>query len=144
MQDENQSTKHGGAKLPVRNADWFRQVAQRINDDVEMGLVGRYLDATVSFTFGSQRHDLVMQQGRVVDVRHGKKIDWRADFGFRAPDEVWDRFFARPAPPLYNSVFAMTMRVPDFHLEGDTMVFAQNARSMTRLLDLMQMEGQPQ
>jgi len=129
---------------PVRDARWFEQVARKVNGDTEMGLVGRHLNATVSFTFGEQRHDLVLQQGKVVDVRHGRKLDWRADFGFRAPEEVWARFFARPAPPLYNSVFAMAMRVPDFQLEGDTMVLAQNARSMTRLLELMQAEGQPQ
>jgi hypothetical protein len=129
---------------PARDERWFEQLAQRVNADTEMALVGRHLDATVSFTFGSHRHDLVLERGKVAQVRHGKGLDRRVDFGFRAPEEVWAKFFARPAPPLYNSVFAMAMRVPDFHLEGDTLVWAQNARSLTRLLEIMQLEGQPQ
>lgn len=142
MQSSESLSNAGG--LPPRDAAWFRQVAQRINDDPEMDLVGQHLNATVAFAFGAQRHHLVLQHGKVVDVRHGKKLDWRVDFGFRAPDAVWDKFFSRPAPPLYNSVFAMAMRVDEFEMEGDTLLFAQNARSMTRLLELMQIQGQPQ
>src|SRR6185369_4273866 len=124
-----------------KNASWFEQLLSEVNSDPEMDLKGGNLTATVSFTFGSDRHDLVFQRGKVVDLRHGKKIDWRCDFGFRASDETWDKFFADPPPPLYNSVFAMIMRVPDFQLEGDSMVLAQNARAVTRLLDIMQEQG---
>jgi hypothetical protein len=121
-----------------RDARWMQEVARRVNDDPEMNLIGGRLDATISFTFGTDRHDLVLREGKVAELRQGKKIDWRSDFGFRAPDEVWDRFFASPPPPLYNSVFAMIMRVPQFQLEGDTLVLAQNARAVTRLLSVMQ------
>jgi hypothetical protein len=124
-----------------RDAEWLQDVARRVNDDPEMAIIGGQFDATISFTFGSDKHDLVLRAGKVADMRHGKKLDWRSDFGFRAPDAVWDRFFQSPPPPLYNSVFAMIMRVPDFQVEGDTLVLAQNARAFTRLMNLMQEMG---
>ena len=125
----------------ARDTEWLQAVARHVNEDAEMALIGGQFDATISFTFGSDKHDLVVRGGKVADVRHGKKLDWRSDFGLRAPDEVWDRFFQSPPPPLYNSVFAMIMRVPDFQLEGDTLVLAQNARAFTRLMNLMQEAG---
>lgn len=128
--------------LPVRDARWFQCVADRIGGDIEMALIGRHLNATVSFTFGDQRHDMVLREGKAVETRHGRKIDWRSDVGFRAPDAVWDKFFDTPAPPLYNSIFAMIMRVDEFRVEGDTLVLAQNARALTRVFDILQSEGQ--
>jgi len=106
-----------------------------------MGIIGAQFDATISFSFGSDKHDLVLRGGKIADVRHGKKLDWRSDFGFHAPDAVWDRFFQSPPPPLYNNIFAMIMRVPEFQLEGDTLVLAQNARALSRLMSLMQDTG---
>jgi hypothetical protein len=128
-------------KARLRNAQWLEDVTRMINVDTELQIIGRHFTATVSFTFGSDRCDFVIEQGKVVGMRHGKKIDHRADFGFRASDETWDRFFQDPPPPLYNSVFAMLMRVDDFRLDGDGLVLAQNARALTRFLNIMQAEG---
>ena len=125
----------------VRDAQWFEDVTRMINADVELRVIGRHFTSTVSFTFGNERCDFVIEQGKVVEIRRGKKIDHRADFGFRASDETWDRFFQDPPPPLYNSVFAMLMRVDDFRLDGDGLVLAQNARALTRFLNIMQAEG---
>jgi hypothetical protein len=125
----------------TRDAQWLREVARRVNEDAEMGVIGGQFDATISFTFGAERHDLVVRSGKVADLRHGRKLDWRSDFGFRAPEAVWDRFFQSPPPPLYNNVFAMIMRVPDFQVEGDTLVLAQNARAFTRFMSVMQEAG---
>lgn len=126
---------------PARDREWLERTAQRINSDPEMALVASLLDTTISFTFGNERHHLVFRAGKLVDIRHGKKLEWRADFGFRASNATWDRFFQNPPPPLYNSVFGMIMRVEDFELEGDTLVLAQNARAVTRLLTIIQEEG---
>jgi hypothetical protein len=127
-----------------RDKTWLEQVTKRVNDDVEMALIGRHFNVSISFTFGDERHDLVIDEGKVVDLRHGEKIDHRVDFGFRASNETWDKFFQNPPPPLYNSIFAMIMRISDFHVDGDSLVFAQNVRAVSRLLDIMQTEGQHQ
>jgi hypothetical protein len=120
---------------------WFQRLAQAVDSDIELNLIGRYFTATLSLTFGDKRHDLIFSQGKLAQVRHGKKIDWRADFGFRASEKTWNLFFADPPPPLYNSVFAMIMRVPDFHLEGDSLSLAQNVRAVTRFMEILQKEA---
>lgn len=126
-----------------RDRAWFEAVATRANDDAELKAVGRNFTATISFTIDEARHDLVVEEGRITTVRDLIKFDSRADFGFRAPSSVWDTFLQKTPPPLYNSVFAMIMRVPEFHVDGDTLVFAQNARATTRLLAIMQTQGAP-
>jgi hypothetical protein len=128
----------------VRDERWLQGVVQQINADAEMGFIGRYFDATIAFTFGTQRFDLLVAQGKVAEIRQGGKIDHRVDFGFRASDATWDKFFQYPPEPLYSSVFGMIMRIADFHLDGDGMVLAQNARAATRLLDIMQSAGSSQ
>ena len=40
-------------------------------------------------------------------------------------------------PPLFNELFAMLMRVPEFKLEGDTLLAVQNARALQRFMSLM-------
>jgi hypothetical protein len=126
-----------------RDRAWFEAVATRANDDAELKAVGRNFTATISFTIDETRHDLVVQEGRVTAVRDLIKIDSRADFGFRAPSSVWNTFLQKYPTPLYHSVFAMIMRLPEFHVDGDTLVFAQNARALTRLLAIMQSQGAP-
>jgi hypothetical protein len=46
-------------------------------------------------------------------------------------------------PPLYHDFFAMLMRVPEFRLEGDSLVAMQNARALHRLMNIMRETGMP-
>jgi hypothetical protein len=61
----------------------------------------------------------------------------RAAFGFRAPVEVWRKFLSTRPPPLYHDFFAMLMRVPEFVIEGDSLIAMQNARALHRMMNLM-------
>lgn len=126
-----------------RDRVWFEAVAARANEDDELNAIGKNFTATISFTINETRHDLIVREGRVAGVNDLIKVDSRADFGFRAPAAVWDRYLQEFPPPLYQNVFAMIMRVPEFRLEGDTLVFAQNARAVCRLLSIMQTQGAP-
>lgn len=124
-----------------RDFAWFEAVAAQMNGDAEMAAIGRHFTAAIAFTMGDVRHDLIVEKGKVIQVRDILRVDSRVDFGFRAPNEIWDTFLQKYPPPLYNNAFAMLMRVPSFRLEGDTLVFAQNARAVTRLLSIMQTQG---
>jgi hypothetical protein len=127
--------------MAKRDIAWFEAVAARMNGDPEMAAVGRHFNATIAFTMDDLRHDLVIEKGKVTQVRDVHRVDSRVDFGFRASVAVWDTFLQEFAPPLYHSAFAMIMRVPEFRLEGDTLVFAQNIRAVVRLLAIMQTQG---
>lgn len=124
-----------------RDRAWYEAVAARANDDPELKAIGRYFNATISITIDDSRHDLVVRDGRVETIRDVIKVDSRADFGFRAPAAVWDLHLQAFPPPLYQNIFSMIMRVPEFRLEGDTLVFAQNARAVCRLMSIMQTQG---
>lgn len=125
------------------DTQWFEAIKVVLDADPEMAVVGRHFDAAIAFTFDDDRHDLVFHGGRIVEVRHAQRIDSRVDFGFRAPREVWRKFLQPYPPPLYHSVFALLMRVPEFHLDGDSLKFAQNARAVHRVLAVMQAAGAP-
>ena len=55
--------------------------------------------------------------------------------------QVWSRFLDPDPPPLFHDFFAMIMRVPDFVLDGDTLVAMQNARALHRMMNLMREVG---
>jgi hypothetical protein len=66
-----------------------------------------------------------------------------AAFGFAAPVDVWKKFLSLDPPPLYHDFFAMLVRVPEFRLEGDSLVAMQNARALHRLMNIMRETGMP-
>ena len=57
--------------------------------------------------------------------------------------EIWARFFAKDPEPLYHDFFAMLMRVPEFALEGDSLIAMQNARALHRMMNIMRETGAP-
>ena len=63
--------------------------------------------------------------------------------GVRAPVAVWRKFLSEDPPPLFHDFFAMLMRVPDFVLEGDSLIAMQNARALHRMMNIMRETGAP-
>ena len=116
---------------------WMERYRARINADPEMEVIGGWFSTSLSLTFGERRYVVRMERGRMTDIESAPRIDSRSSFGFRAPMEVW-RKFASPEPPaLYHDFFAMLMRVPEFVLEGDSLIAMQNARALQRMMNLM-------
>ena len=65
----NQLDLHEPVTQIARDERWLQGVMQQINADAEMAIIGRYFDATIAFTFGAQRFDLIVAQGRVAEIR---------------------------------------------------------------------------
>ena len=84
-----------------------------------------------------------VDKGRIADIVAEPRLDVRAEFGFRAPVEVWRKFLSPNPPPLFHDFFAMLMRVPEFVLEGDSLVAMQNARALHRMMNIMRETGAP-
>ncbi len=57
------------------------------------------------------------------------------DFSLVAPAWVWEKYWQPEPPPLFHSLFAMLMRVPEFHLEGSMRTFAQMAAAVRRIVE---------
>ena len=122
--------------------DWLLAYQQRINTDPEMAVVGRWFTTAFWVTFGSRRTILRFERGTLTAFVEAPRLDERADFGFRASEEVWARFLSPQPQPLYHDFFAMLMRVPAFVLEGDTLVAMQHARALHRAMNLMRAQAE--
>jgi hypothetical protein len=122
---------------------WLDAFQSRVAGDAEMALVGQWFTTTMSLTFGEARHALRIEEGRISGIVANPRLDMRCIFGFRAPVEVWRKFLGPRPPPLYHDFFAMLMRVPEFVLEGDSLVAMQNARALHRMMNLMREVGEP-
>jgi pimeloyl-ACP methyl ester carboxylesterase len=116
---------------------WFADYQQRLNADAEMDAIGTWFTTAMSLTCGDQRWILRFNRGKLIEVIPSPRIDVRCAFGFRASQDIWDRFFAERPEPLYHDIFAMLMRVPGFVLEGDSLVALQNVRALHRAMRLM-------
>lgn len=120
---------------------WVEAFRDRVNGDREMRLIGDWFTTAMSLSFGDKRYVLRLEQGRIAEIVAEPRLDTRAAFGFRAPLAVWRKYLAPLPPPLYHDPFAMVMRVPDFVIEGDSLLAMQNARALHRLLLLMREEA---
>ena len=117
--------------------EWLNRARDRINDDPEMQVIGRWFTTAFSLTCGDRRCILRFERGKLVETIALPRLDTRCAFGFRASPEIWDKFLAKDPEPLYHDFFAMLMRVPGFVLEGDTLVAMQNARALHRAMHVL-------
>jgi len=122
---------------------WLTQYRERVNGDAELNVIGEWFNTTFTLTFGDNRYALKIHKGRIVDIIAAPRLDVRAGFGFAAPVEVWEKFLSPNPPPLFHDFFAMLMRVPEFRLEGDSLLAMQNARALHRMMNIMRETGQP-
>ena len=122
---------------------WMERYRERVNADPEMEVIGGWFSTSLSLTFGERRYVVRMERGRMTDINAAPRLDARCAFGFRAPMDVWRKFVSPEPPALYHDFFAMLMRVPEFVLEGDSLVAMQNARALHHMMNLMRATGAP-
>jgi len=124
-------------------AAWLERYRNRVNADPEMDVIGDWFTTTLTLAFGEHRHALKIDKGKITDIIASPRLDVRSAFGFAAPIAVWRKFLSPDPPPLFHDFFAMLMRVPEFTLEGDSLVAMQNARALHRLMNVMREVGAP-
>src|ERR1041384_576876 len=123
-------------------AAWLARYRSQVNGDAELKVIGDWFTTTFALTFGDSRYAVQVEKGRITDIVT-PKLDTRTPFGFRAPVAVWRQFLSPNPPPLFHDFFAMLMRVPEFVLEGDSLVAMQNARALHRMMNIMRETGAP-
>jgi hypothetical protein len=124
-------------------AAWLARYRERVNGDAELKVIGDWFTTTFALTFGDARYAVKVEKGRIVDLIANPRIDVRTPFGLRAPVAVWRKFLSADPPPLFHDFFAMLMRVPEFVLEGDSLIAMQNARALHRMMNVMRETGAP-
>jgi hypothetical protein len=141
----------GPTLLPPQGVDmsdypglpWLKRFQARANADQELAVIGGWFTTTVGLTFGEARYALKVEKGRISEIVAAPRLDVRTPFGFRAPVAVWRKFLSPTPPPLFHDFFAMLMRVPEFVLEGDSLLAMQNARALHRMMNIMREVGAP-
>jgi hypothetical protein len=122
---------------------WLQKYRERVNSDPELKIIGTWFTTVVGLTFGESRYALRVEKGEIAEIIPAPKLDVRVIFGFRAPLDVWRKFLSPDPPPLFHDFFPMLMRVPEFVLEGDSLVAMQNARALHRMMNIMRDTGAP-
>lgn len=116
---------------------WMAAFQEVVNRDPELALIGQHFTVDFLFQTGESQTVFRVERGKLVDVVPEPRFGtvWR--FALRAPLEHWQKFLQPLPPPLFNELFAMLMRVPEFKLEGDTLAAMQNVRALQRMMSLM-------
>jgi hypothetical protein len=116
---------------------WMAAFQDAVNRDEELALIGRHFTVSFLFQAGETRYVFQVERGALVQILPDPRFDAVWSFALRAPLEHWQKFIQPLPPPLFNELFAMLMRVPDFKLEGNTLVAMQNVRALQRFMSLM-------
>ena len=117
--------------------EWFDAYVSRVNADPEMAAIAKWFNASWFLIADQTRKVICVEAGQITNIVHAPRIDTRAVFGFRAPMATWQKFISKKPPPLHNDFFAILMRVPEFTIEGESLVAMQNARALQRMMNLM-------
>jgi hypothetical protein len=126
---------------PFPSPEWMAAFQKTVNADQELGVIGTRFTAAFLFQAGDAQFLFRVEGGKLVGIDPGPRFDQPWRFALRAPLAHWEKFLQPLPPPLFNELFAMLMRVPEFKLEGDTLVAAQNVRALQRFMSLMRTVG---
>ncbi len=116
---------------------WLVRLQDLVNHDREMRAIGRWFTVAFSLACGDRRVVVRFDRGTMAGWVAQPRMDVPCAFGFRATPEIWRRYLAPEPEPIFHDVFAMMMRVPEFVLDGDTLVAMQHARALHRVMRLM-------
>ena len=123
-------------------AAWLARYRERVNGDAELKVIGDWF--TTTFGAHLRRYPLCGEGREGADRRH-RDAEARHAHAVRLPRA--GRGVAQVSqpdpPPLFHDFFAMLMRVPEFVLEGDSLVAMQNARALHRMMNIMRETGAP-
>jgi hypothetical protein len=117
--------------------EWMKAFQKIVNADEELSAIGQWFTTSFLFQAGDTRYVFKVAGGKLVQIIPEPRFDETWSFALRAPLEHWRKFIQPLPPPLFNELFAMLMRVPDFKLEGNTLVAMQNIRALQRFMGLM-------
>jgi hypothetical protein len=141
LSDHSQIQTGEAAIARVPDQTWMAAFGERVSADLEMRVAGAKFFADFSVTFDETRYVLQVREGRIERVLPAPRFDVRTQFGIRAPMRVWSKFLDPEPPPMFHDFFALLMRVPEFILDGDTLIAMQNARALHRMMNVMREVG---
>lgn len=127
----------------VIDKEWTEGFKQRVNDDPEFTVVGKWMRVRFVWDLGETRMLVVVEQGRIADIKLDEEITFNDswDFSLHGSRESWEKFLSAYPPPMYNDLWAMVVQVEDVRLDGNRLAAMQNIRALSRLMTLARTRG---
>jgi hypothetical protein len=120
----------------VGSGEWVETWVSAINDDSEIGRIGKYFEARMCVQFGDDRYILLIIGGRILSVLTNPIWDKPYDFKIAADVDTWERSAQRVPRPFYQDIFGM-MWNHGMTVEGNVVKAMQNIRSVKMMLAAM-------
>ncbi len=110
----------GGPIVEIRflRAGENEYIRERINNDPEFRVAGRYLSEDILFVAGDRQCIFRLRDGRVKEILLDPTPMDSWSFYIKAPEKSWEKFLQLFPPPFYQSFFTAAMR-EDFEFGGN-------------------------
>lgn len=118
---------------------WFENWARIVNDDRILPVTARFFTSKILIGIDDTDYLIEVQEGKIKRIFEGLTPDnFGYDFGLKAASSTWSKFVQKVPPPLFHDLWAMAHPLhKHMEIEGNTLLFWQNVRALTRMLALM-------
>lgn len=119
--------------------NWFERWARIVNDDRILPVTARFFNGKFLIGIDDTDYLIEVQDGKIKRIYEGLTDDnFGYEFGLKASASTWSKFTQKLPPPLFHDLWAMAHPLHrHMSIEGNTLLFWQNVRALTRMLALM-------
>jgi hypothetical protein len=111
----------------------LENLASTVNANPALVRRGASMSASFLIEIGARDFHVSVEGGRITDVEEGPFIMRGWSFAIRAPEAVWEKFWAPYPEPGFQDIFAMN-RFGHCTVEGDMNVLLSNLRYVKDVL----------
>ena len=108
-------------------------LACQVNANSALVRRGRAMSASFLIEIGARGFHVAVERGRITGVEEGPFIMRGWSFAIRAPEAVWEKFWAPYPEPGFQDIFAMN-RFGHCTVEGDVNVLLSHLRYVKDVL----------
>ena len=111
-------------------------VRERINNDPEFRVAGKYLSEDILFGVSDRQCILRLRDGVVKEIMLDPTPMDSWSFFIKAPEQSWEKLLQPLPPPFYQSFFTAAMR-EDFEFGGNLEVAYASYWATQRIISIM-------
>jgi hypothetical protein len=108
-------------------------LASKVNANPALVRRGKNMSASFLIGIGDRGFHVSVESGRITGIEEGPFIMRGWNFAIRAPEAVWEKFWAPYPDPGFQDIFAMN-RFGHCSVEGDTTVLLSHLRYVKDVL----------
>jgi len=117
-------------------ADENEYVRERINNDPEFRVAGKYLSEDILFAAGAKQCIFRLRDGVVKEILLDPSPMDSWSFFIKAPEKSWEKLLQPFPPPFYQTFFTAAMR-EDFEFGGNLEVAYASYWATQRIISIM-------